>query len=77
MKQTIDGLEIAYEIHGTTGPWVTFSHSLGCSRQMWRGQIDALSNTYRVLAYDLRGHGESGRAQPLARSRCTPRTSSR
>ena len=59
MTQTIDGLEIAYEVHGTTGPWVTFSHSLGCSRKMWSSQIEALSNTCRVLAYDLRGHGES------------------
>lgn len=59
MKLDIGGVGIAYEVHGASGPWLTFSHSLGCSRHMWRRQIEALSGSHRVLAYDLRGHGES------------------
>ncbi|MGO4581492.1 alpha/beta fold hydrolase [Cupriavidus sp. 2TAF22] len=60
MKLNINGVDLAYEVHGRSGPWVTFSHSLGCTRRMWERQIAALSANYRVLAYDLRGHGESG-----------------
>lgn len=59
MKHPVGGVEIAYEVHGSAGPWVTFSHSLGCSKSMWARQIAALSSRYHVLAYDLRGHGQS------------------
>lgn len=59
MKLRFNNLEFAYEVHGTSGSWVTFSHSLGCSQSMWSRQIDALSRSHRVLAYDLRGHGDS------------------
>lgn len=59
MKLSVGGVEIAYETHGSSGPWITFSHSLGCTRNMWSEQIAALSTRYRVLAYDLRGHGQS------------------
>ncbi len=51
--------EIGYEVYGETGPWVTFSHSLGCNREMWAEQRNLLADGYRVLTYDLRGHGES------------------
>jgi len=64
-KLTADGVEIAYEVIGLSGPWVTFSHSLGCTRQMWQPQIQALAGRCRVLVYDLPGHGES--AVPSAR----------
>jgi 3-oxoadipate enol-lactonase len=53
------GIRIAYETRGAAGPWVTLTHSLGCSRQLWAAQIPELARTHRVLAYDLRGHGES------------------
>lgn len=59
MKLLVGDAQIAYDVHGTTGPWVTFSHSLGCTRHMWQEQISALARDFRVLAYDLRGHGES------------------
>ncbi len=59
MKLSINGVDLAYEVHGRTGPWVTLSHSLGCTKHMWEHQIATLSMNYRVLAYDLRGHGES------------------
>ena len=36
---------------------VTFSHALGSDRQAWRAQVAALSGCYRVLSYDIRGHG--------------------
>ena len=59
MKLKHGEVTIAYEVRGTSGPWIIFSHSLGCTRHMWRRQIDELERTCRVLAYDLRGHGDS------------------
>ena len=38
---------------------VALIHGLGLNRQIWRDYIAALSSDYRVLSYDLFGHGES------------------
>ena len=35
------------------------SHSLGSSLAMWNPQIEALEARFRVLRYDMRGHGKS------------------
>lgn len=59
MKLTRNGVELAYEVRGDRGPWVVFSHSLGCTRGMWDRQLTELSSRFRVLAYDLPGHGDS------------------
>ena len=40
-------------------PVVTLSHSLASSLEMWEAQIPALVGRYRVLRYDIRGHGGS------------------
>nr|WP_184638815.1 3-oxoadipate enol-lactonase [Streptomonospora salina] len=40
-------------------PLLVLSGSLGSTLQMWRPQIDALSQDFRVVAYDTRGHGGS------------------
>jgi 3-oxoadipate enol-lactonase len=39
------------------GPPVVLLHGLACGRRMWFHQIRALRNRFRVIAYDLRGHG--------------------
>jgi 3-oxoadipate enol-lactonase len=60
MKAGVNGIETYYEIHGKEGaPWLAFSHSLACSLRMWDGQIAALEDRFRILAYDTRGHGQS------------------
>lgn len=43
---------------------VCLSHSLACSGVMWEPQIPALSERFRVLRYDIRGHGESEATPP-------------
>ena len=59
-KTTVNGIEVNYEIHGKEGaPWLVLSHSLACSVRMWDPQIAALKDSYRILAYDTRGHGAS------------------
>ena len=60
MKANVNGTEIYYELHGKEGaPWLVLSHSLACSVRMWDPQITAFKDRYRILAYDMRGHGAS------------------
>lgn len=54
-----DGVCIHYEAHGA-GPALLLSHGYGATCRMWDGQIAAFSDRYRVIVWDMRGHGESG-----------------
>ena len=40
-------------------PVVVLSNSLGATRAMWDPQMPALTERYRVISYDTRGHGDS------------------
>lgn len=40
------------------GPWLTLSHPLGTDRTVWGPGLEAAGHHFRVLAYDIRGHGE-------------------
>jgi 3-oxoadipate enol-lactonase len=51
-------IKLYYEIAGQ-GQALTFIHGLGSSSRDWGGQIPAFSKDYRVVAFDLRGHGRS------------------
>jgi pimeloyl-ACP methyl ester carboxylesterase len=44
---------------GDGGPPLVFVHGLLCRYQDWRYQLDHFAPAHRVLACDLRGHGES------------------
>lgn len=55
---TINGLEIAYTDQGAGTP-VVFIHGYPLNRTMWEPQVKGLSDKARVIAIDLRGHGES------------------
>jgi 3-oxoadipate enol-lactonase len=60
MNASVNGIDTYYELHGKPGaPWLAFSHSLACNLRMWDGQIEALKDRFRILAYDTRGHGKS------------------
>ena len=54
----VNGITVSYQVAGS-GPWLILSHSLGCSKTMWQPQFAELAKSYRVLAYDTRGHGAS------------------
>lgn len=57
---TCDGARLAFQLEGPAGaPVLILSHSLGCSREMWRLQMGRLTERFRVLRYDHRGHGQS------------------
>jgi pimeloyl-ACP methyl ester carboxylesterase len=53
-----DGVAIHYEDHGG-GPAILLSHGYSATSQMWAGQVADLRGDYRVITWDLRGHGQS------------------
>lgn len=53
-----DGTRVAWEETGR-GPGVVLLHSLGTDSEMWKAASEALSDRYRVVRTDLRGHGRS------------------
>lgn len=58
----VDDVRLHYRIDGTkAGPCVVLSNSLGTDLSMWDPQADLLARDFRVLRYDTRGHGRSGR----------------
>ena len=55
-----DGATIAYRFDGKEGaPSLVLASSLGTTHAMWDRVIDALAAEYRVLRFDMRGHGGS------------------
>ncbi len=60
MKIDANGITTRYELEGPEGaPVVTLSHSLAATLHLWDAQAAALRDRYRVLRYDIRGHGGS------------------
>jgi pimeloyl-ACP methyl ester carboxylesterase len=55
---TINGVKINYR-DGGTGPAVLLSHGYSATGAMWNGQRPALEDRYRVITWDMRGHGSS------------------
>ena len=55
----LNDFEIAYDADGD-GPAVLFTHGYQASRAMWEPQKGALVPRYRMVTWDLRGHGGSG-----------------
>lgn len=59
MKVKANGIEINVEIDGPKdAPTVLMSHSLCATTRMWDPQVPVLRD-YRVVRYDMRGHGGS------------------
>jgi pimeloyl-ACP methyl ester carboxylesterase len=53
----INDHRIYYEDTGGTAPAVVFSHGFVLDRTMWAPQVAALSDRYRCIVWDERGHG--------------------
>jgi 3-oxoadipate enol-lactonase/4-carboxymuconolactone decarboxylase len=55
------GLRQYYRLDGPNDrPVLIFSHSLGCDHTQWDPQAAAMLSHFRVLRYDIRGHGATG-----------------
>ncbi len=55
----IGAVDLHYVIEGEAGPWVTLAHPLAGDLGLWAPQMAVLRPHYRVLRYDVRGHGAS------------------
>ncbi len=55
-----------YETTGE-GPLVLLSHGFSATSAMWRPQFPSLAERYRVVAWDLRGHGQTEGPEDPAR----------
>lgn len=53
-----NGTTLYYETQGEGQP-LLFIHGLGSSTLDWEFQVAAFSSSYRVITFDLRGHGQS------------------
>lgn len=56
----LGGVRLAYELHGASdAPPLVLLHALGEGRGDWAAVVDRLAQHFRVVAVDLRGHGDS------------------
>ncbi len=53
------GTGIYYEDHGEGDRTILLSHGYSATSAMWQGQIEALKDSWRVIVWDMRGHGQS------------------
>ena len=55
-----NGLRVHYRLEGPLdAPVLLLCHSLGTSMDLWTPQLSAFQRTFRVLRYDVRGHGRT------------------
>jgi 3-oxoadipate enol-lactonase len=56
----INGIKIEYRVDGKEGaPYVTFVTGIANDLTMWDSQAETLGRDFRILRYDLRGHGDT------------------
>src|SRR5712691_11051098 len=59
------GVETVFEDEGN-GPVIVLLHGFPFDRTMWREQLEGLRGSYRVIAPDLRGLGETRSSAEVA-----------
>jgi pimeloyl-ACP methyl ester carboxylesterase len=58
MRVKLNGVEIEYQDGGHGSP-VLLGHGYSATGRMWDGQRAALGDRYRIVSWDMRGHGQS------------------
>lgn len=58
--ETRDGAKIYYEDHGNGRP-ILLVHGWLCSSRFWQKNVSELGREFRVVTFDLRGHGNSSK----------------
>ena len=53
-----DGVKLHYEVAGD-GPALILTHGYSSTGEMWAGQIAPLARHFKVVTWDMRGHGRS------------------
>lgn len=60
IKIFANNIAISYTDEGPDeAPVLIFIHGFPLNKSMWDKQVEALKNNYRVISYDIRGHGDS------------------
>lgn len=54
-----DSVALVYDEAGGGSPPLVFVHGAACNRRFWDPQVRRFAVAHRVIAVDLRGHGES------------------
>lgn len=54
----VNGIDLYYEDNGSGFP-VVMTHGYGSTSAMWQGQIQPLTERYRLITWDMRGHGST------------------
>jgi non-heme chloroperoxidase len=69
--KTPDGLTIAAQEWGNpNGPEILFMHGFSQSHMSWMRQVESdLAKEFRIVTYDLRGHGGSDKPEDAAKYR--------
>jgi pimeloyl-ACP methyl ester carboxylesterase len=57
---SVNDCRLFYEVTGD-GPPLLFLHGLGSSTRDWQAQVPHFEDRYRVIRFDLRGHGRSAK----------------
>lgn len=52
-------MNLHYDVVGSGPLTVVLTHGLAASGETWRGTVERLAARFRVLTWDLRGHGQS------------------
>ena len=60
--KTSDGVNLYYEVNGEGKP-IVFIHGWTADQTSFAYQIESLSKDFKVVTYDLRGHGKSDRPE--------------
>lgn len=60
IEMTVNKLSVSYTDEGPDeAPVIILIHGFPLNKSMWNKQIEALIENFRVIAYDIRGHGNS------------------
>ena len=54
-----NGVKIYYEDHGKGDVTLILSHGYSATSGMWKHQVSAFKDRYRIIVWDMRGHGLS------------------
>jgi pimeloyl-ACP methyl ester carboxylesterase len=55
---SVNGVRLRYDESGG-GPALLLSHGFGATGHMWDGERAALADRWRVITWDMRGHGDT------------------
>lgn len=61
MQAKVGDVELNYEVTGSNGPVIVLTHGIGGTGGDWSDVVPGLAQKYRVVTYDVRGFGQSGR----------------